>query len=107
MTNSATTFIPSNGDLFYVTFKMRENNVYEISSCDSDVVTSLNLKKFKDKSYTGDVFKCVGRDDHALAAKNLTGVSYRDANTFVLSDVVFWPVGPEMVKALNLQEALT
>ena len=90
-------YIPSKGDFFYVQFKPWDRPIGGFLSDTVEVV------KQQDRSYMGDVFICVGRDDHALVGTS--DRSYTKNLTFVHSDVTYYPVGPEVLQALGLVDA--
>lgn len=89
-------FIPSKGDFFYVTYKPR----LRIIGGDMFGNVAEKVVEQTDGSYSGEVFTCIGRDNHALVATKKGGPS--PSYTFVLSKVTFTPVGPEVLQALCL-----
>ena len=91
-------FIPSKGDFFYITFKLR-TRVFSVGFF-GDVAEKVIEQQ--DRSHSGSVFECIGRDDHALIAIKTGGDGYK--YTFVLSEVTFFPVGPEVIRALGIVE---
>ena len=92
-------FIPSKGDFFYITFKPQTRVIS--AGLFSDVAEKVIQQQ--DRSHSGKVFECIGRDDHALIGIKPSGDGYK--YTFVLSEVMFFPVGPEVIQALGIVEA--
>lgn len=93
-------FVPSKGDFFYVSCKPRKRiiggGIFDVGVIEKVVET-------QDRSYSGYVFQCMGRDDHALAAERRPkGSGCMDNYTFVIAQYHFAPVGPEMMQALGL-----
>ncbi|HEU6454006.1 MAG TPA: hypothetical protein VN201_00925 [Roseateles sp.] len=95
-------FTPCKGDLFYIRFKPIKRVINDGPFSGGTV--EARVIEQQDGSYSGDVFECVGRDDHAIAGKARHGCGWRGdiPITFVRSECVFSPVGPEIAQALGL-----
>lgn len=93
-------FVPAKGDYFYTSCKPRKRI---IGGGIFDVGVAEKVVETQDHSYSGYVFQCMGRDDHALAAERRPkGAGFMDNYTFVIAQYNFAPVGPEMMQALGL-----
>lgn len=93
-------FVPSKGDYFYVSCKPRKK---VIGGGVFDIGVAEKVVEIEDRSYSGYVFQCMGRDDYALAAERRPeGVGVIDRCAFVIAHYNFAPVGPEMLQALGL-----
>lgn len=91
-------FVPSKGQHFYATLKPIVSDLLGANG----VVTKA---RFEDRSFRGDVLRCIGRDDHAIAAVRTRAQWPLDGLLmFVRSETVFEPVGPEILAALGLSE---
>lgn len=88
-------FMPTKGDFFFVEFKPWDRAVGGLFSGTVEVV------KQQDRSYRGEVFTCLGRDDHALVGERKS--SFCPIVTFVHDEVNYYPVGPEIIEALGLK----
>ena len=83
------TFIPNAGMLFYVKFNPR--NVVTEGKYGTPV-----MEKVQDRSYSDDVFRCVGRDDTMVVADMLTRTYGSPRRLFRITEVRFDPVGPQV-----------
>lgn len=88
-------FVPSKGDLFYVSFKPFKQ-VLSNAFGDTKVVEQV------DNSYDTDVFMCVAADATMAIGKNLTGFAASNGISFRISKTVFSPVGPDVARVLDL-----
>ena len=90
------TFTPDAGSFFYVEVKPYDAVVGGGPFGQTTVV------KIQDRSYLDDVFLCTGRDDRAVVGKCLTTAWLDKPFTFHNRSFTFYPVGPDVVKALGL-----
>lgn len=96
------TFIPSSGDLFYIACKPRKS---VIGGGFFDTAVAERVVEVQDFSYSGQIFRCVARDDYALVCEcRHGGYGSQERRTFVTSQYTYSPVGPEVVIALGLSE---
>ncbi len=71
-----------------------------------DVLSEPKVIEQQDRSYEGDVFRCVARDDHAIVCRRLTGHDSGRMHTFVNGRYAFAPGGPSAAAARGVaQEA--
>jgi len=93
------TFIPDKGTLFYVECQ------FEHSMVTGSVFTEMRITKVKDRSYLGEVFLCLGSDQHAVVGRrpDMPEKSYGGAKVvFRQADYRFIPVGPDVAEAMGL-----
>jgi hypothetical protein len=93
-------FIPCKGDFFYVKCNPRQK-IIGSSFFDSNVKEQ--VVEIQDGSYSGYVFECLGRDEYALVGK-CRGGGHGMTNSFVQSQYTFFPVGPEVISALEIMK---
>ncbi len=95
----STVFTPDEGTLFYAR-SVRQMD--KIVRKDFDVIIT---EKFIDRSYSDSIMKAVAHDARMVVADIIFGTGSNFTNTrvmFIRSDYVFEPVGPDVIKALNL-----
>jgi hypothetical protein len=91
-------YTPLKDQFFYIRFKPREKVVHgEMFGADKVVTV-------RDGSYRADIFRCVATDDTNIVAQRVYGGYSSDKPyLFVREDATFNPVGPEVMKALEIE----
>jgi hypothetical protein len=92
----STAFIPDTGSFFYV-----EAQPYDVV-VSGGLFGQTTVIKQQDRSYLEDVFLCTGRDDRTAVGKCLTSAWLDKPVVFHRKSFTFFPVGPDVVKALGL-----
>lgn len=96
-------FTPDPGSLHYTSCKPYKR-VIGGDSPFGNVLSEPKVIEHQDRSYEGEVFRCVARDDHALVCQRLTGHYAGSMHTFVISKYEFAPVGPSVASALGVSQ---
>ena len=92
----STPFVPNPGTLFYA--ECTVTYVQEIGS--GSTATAVRQS---DRSYRGNLFRCVATDDRAVIGRVVWGSTYgNEPRMLVRKDYAFHPVGPDVAAALGL-----
>jgi hypothetical protein len=94
-------FTPDEGTLYYVS-----SNVYFTRGGALDAMLTGEVttqEKVRDRSYEDRVFRCVAADARCVVGDIVHGHSFGSPRLMLLrADYDFFPVGPEVAKALGL-----
>lgn len=97
-------FVPNTNDYFYVQTRPIKHEPlpgWGLQGVEEKTVV------VQDRSYIDQIYLCVGRDDYAVVGKPVFGSYNKATKLFAQHDVIFRPVGPEVVSALELSREST
>lgn len=99
---TANNFVPSAGDFFY-TKKRPYRRVVGGMDFLSGTITQERVVEQEDNSYRDEVWKCLGRDDRAVVTEyRRSGILNGHRLILQREQYEFFPVGPEVLRALGL-----
>ncbi len=95
-------FIPDNGTIFYVEKRPIRKDVEGLFGGVTQAVVV-------DNSYSSNIFRCVASDDNMVVAtlmyaSYMVGIDPEQKYLFKINIHTFKPVGPEVLKVLNLTQ---
>lgn len=93
-------FTPDAGVLHYVSCKPLTRVIGD--GLFGGILAEPKVVEQQDRSYQGDIFRCVARDSHAIVSERLTGFMSGSRLTFVITNYEFAPVGPDVAAAVGI-----